>query len=92
MTTEQKYKWATVILAIVVVILAIVIIARPAPSATDALGDAQKSLSECRDGLLAWNSKYATSTPPLSAEAQQELDAALKNCQTQTSQAGAAIQ
>jgi len=84
MTDTQGYKYATIILAIVAVLLVITLLVKtttPAP-ATNSVSDASQSVKTCNDNIAAWRQKYAASTSPsqASADAQTELSNILADC------------
>jgi hypothetical protein len=80
----QTYKYATIVLLIVVLVLGWMLLQKQ--PAAEGVGDATRSLSECRADLAEWivANKNAASA---SAEARAELDGIIKDCQTAVGQA-----
>ena len=74
----QTYKYATIVLVIVVLILGWMLLKQE--PAAEGVGDATQSLEECRTALASWISENKN-TASASAEARAELDGILKDCQ-----------
>ena len=85
MPVSPGYKYATWILAIVVVVLIVVIAVQP-KSATDQFATAQKQLNQCAQKINAWRATAATSTT-----AQADLNNILASCQNDLSVASDAL-
>ncbi len=75
---SNTYKWATWILVIIVIILAIMLTKSNRETITSTLDDAAADVQECRLRLTAWNEAYPEGTT--TAQSQTELDAILEDC------------
>ena len=78
---SKGYKWATIILLILVIILGWKLMAKGGPApATEGVSDATSSVNDCRTAIAGWTAKYS-SPASVTAEARAELDGILNNCQ-----------
>ena len=77
--SNNVYKWATWILVIIVIILAVMLTKKSNDTVSDTLGDLSDNVQECRTRLTAWETKYpqGTSTSPT---AKEELNEILNDC------------
>lgn len=76
---SNVYKWATWILVIVVIILAVMLSRANNETVSDTFGDLGDNVEECRTRLAAWETAYpqGTSTSPA---AEEELNDILDDC------------
>ncbi len=92
MTNEIKYKYATIVLAIIVVILIVTLINKPEPTLNNALKSVGDDLGDCREALANWRAEFGTTTAPLSVDAREALDAAVAACQEKVDDAQATLE
>ena len=78
---SNGYKWATWILVIVVIILAVMLTKSNSETITSTLDDATMDVQECRANIAAWQVAHPKGTP-ISAAAQAELEGILEGCVT----------
>lgn len=76
---SNGYKWATWILAIVVIILAVMLTKSNSETITDTIGDASVDIQDCSAKLSAWEAAHPAGSV-VSAEAQAELDGLREDC------------
>jgi hypothetical protein len=76
---KNGYKWATWILVIVVIILAVMLTKSNSETITSTLDDATTDVQECRANIAAWQVAHPKGTV-VSADAQAELEGILESC------------
>ena len=79
MTQLQKYQYATWILIIVVLILAVMLVNTKKKVASTGIEDATAAITKCNEDLAAWRLKSPTSASATAAQ-QEELLRILKSC------------
>jgi outer membrane lipoprotein-sorting protein len=92
MDVLKKYKYATIILAVLVIVLLVVLIMKDKKA--DPVMEAQTALASCQNDIEGWNAKYAsttTSKKQISAVAKQELSNILTKCTKDAHQTAAAL-
>ncbi len=73
------YKWATWILVLVVIILAVMLTKSNTETITSTLDDATTDVQDCRAEIATWQVAHPKGTV-VSAEAQAELEGILDGC------------
>lgn len=76
---KNGYKWATWILVIVVIILAVMLTKSNSETITSTLDDATTDVQGCRADIAAWQVAHPKGTA-ITADAQAELEGILENC------------
>lgn len=76
---KNVYKWATWILVIVVIILAVMLTKSNSETITSTLDDATMEVKDCRANIAAWQVAHPKGTA-VTADAQAELEGILDGC------------
>ena len=87
MTNEQKYKYATIVLVLIVIVLGVMLTSKPEPTVSNALESAGDDVSDCRTALAEWRAEFGTTTTPLTEDARNALNKTLEACQENTADA-----
>ncbi len=75
---ENKYKYLSIVLAIIAIVFAVLYFTKPEPSVGDIYQGISTDVQKCSDKVAEWKNTYGTQAS--STEKQAALDEILKDC------------